>query len=650
MKPLAELLRHLSRPGITELALASGRPPMVRGANGYEPVDPGALSTDELVKALHAMVGAARASTVSETPVQWQVNATGLGSLNIAAVRRGELMNVRLTRGAEGAAQAPAAPAAPSRTPYAEVPAVAAQAPSRTPYAGVPAVAAQAPSRTPYAGVPAVTTPDVAARAAQPGGVGSGATAQPGGFGAGGAPPRGASGPAGASPQAGAASAYGAAAPHAGATGYAGAPTHAGAATHTGATAHAGAAAHAPTGANPPARIIPISRAASAPGRDLAVLLEQARSMNASDLHLVAGRPPLLRLAGELLPQDTPLSPETVERLLLPIIPERLRHVLEKDGSVDFALDSEDTGRFRVNVGRQRTGLKGTFRVIAREIPTLESLGLPPDIAKATHHHQGLIVLTGPSGHGKTSTLAALVDIINRETTHHVLTVEDPVEYVHPRKRALISQREVGTNTRTFASALKGSLREDPDVIVVGELRDTETVRMALAASETGHLLISTMNTPSAAKTIDRLIDLFPPGDQQQVRLSLSSGLRLIVSQRLMPSADGKSMVAAAEVLTGSVALGNLIRDNKTYQIPSLQQRGKSLGIIRFEDSLADLARSGRATLETVKGFAENPDEIEAMVTGKRPGSAPTVPPPASAQEGARMLSKVGSLLGKKGA
>ncbi|RKG86117.1 PilT/PilU family type 4a pilus ATPase [Corallococcus sp. CA049B] len=622
MKPLAELLRHLSRPGITELALASGRPPMVRGANGYEPIDPGALSTDELVKALQAMVGMARASTVSETPVQWTVNATGLGSLNIAAVRRGELMNVRLTRGAEGAATA-AAPAATAAPATASAPA----APTRTPYAGVPAVSAQAPTRTPYAGVPAVSAP-VDARAAQPG-VMDARAAQPGGLGTGAA----------------ARGAPGGAASHAGAS-----AAHAGAAAHPGAAAHAGAPAHSTASANPSARVIPIARSTSAPGRDLTVLLEQARSMNASDLHLVAGRPPLLRLAGELLPQDTPLSPETVERLLLPIIPERLRHVLEKDGSVDFALDSEDTGRFRVNVCRQRTGLKGTFRVISREIPTLESLGLPSDIAKATHHHQGLIVLTGPSGHGKTSTLAALVDIINRETTHHVLTVEDPVEYVHPRKRALISQREVGTSTRTFASALKGSLREDPDVIVVGELRDTETVRMALAASETGHLLISTMNTPSAAKTIDRLIDLFPPGDQQQVRLSLSSGLRLIVSQRLMPAADGKSLVAAAEVLTGSVALGNLIRDNKTYQIPSLQQRGKSLGIVRFEDSLADLARSGKATLETVKGFAENPDEIEAMVTGKRPGAAPTVPPPATAQEGARMLSKVGSLLGKKGA
>ncbi|MCY1040128.1 PilT/PilU family type 4a pilus ATPase [Corallococcus sp. bb12-1] len=603
MKPLAELLRHLSRPGITELALASGRPPMVRNATGYEPVDPGALTTDELVKALQAMVGMARASTVSETPVQWTVNATGLGALSIAAVRRGELMNVRLTKSTEGAAQAAPAAQAPAAAP-------AAPAPTRTPYGGMPAVSApaEAVARTAQVGGPAPAAARISAPVA--------------------APAR--------APSVTAPTEVSARAPHA-------APAPQTPASAPSATAHAHAAPVA-------ARAIPISRATSAPGRDLAVLLEQARSMLASDLHVVAGRPPLFRLAGELQPQDTPLSPETVERLLLPIIPERLRPVLERDGSVDFALDSEDTGRFRVNVNRQRTGLKGVFRVIPREIPTLESLGLPADIAKATHHHQGLIVLTGPSGHGKTATLAALLDIINRETTHHVLTVEDPVEYVHPRKRALISQREVGSNTRTFASALKGSLREDPDVIVVGELRDTETVRMALAASETGHLLISTMNTPSAAKTIDRLIDLFPPADQGQVRLSLSSGLRLIVSQRLMPSADGKRMVAAAEVLPGSMALGNLIRDNKTFQIPSLQQRGKSLGIIRFEDSLADLAKSGRATLETVKGFAENPDEIEAMVTGKRPGAAATVPAPATPQEGARMLSKVGSLLGKKGA
>ncbi|MBJ6763434.1 PilT/PilU family type 4a pilus ATPase [Myxococcaceae bacterium JPH2] len=575
MKSLAELLRHLSRPGVTELALASGRPPMIRSGQGYEPVDPAALSTEDLVRALQSMVGLARASSVSETPAQWSVNATGLGTISIAAVRRGDLMNVRLSRAAEAATTAPAPAAAP--------------APASAP------TPAASPTRPAAAG----PTPAVGARPAVPS-----------------ARPTNPAMPAASVP---------------------------------GAEVRAGAPASAPAPeARPTARAIPVSRAGPSAGRELALLLDEARRSGASDLHVVAGRPPLFRLVGELRPQGAVLDASTVERMLLPVVPERLRAVLEKDGSCDFALDSAETGRFRVNVGRQRTGLKGVFRVIGREVPTLESLGLPVDIAKATHHHQGLIVITGPSGHGKTSTLAAIVDIINRETTHHVLTVEDPVEYLHPRKRALISQREVGSTTRTFASALKGSLREDPDVIVVGELRDTETVRMALAASETGHLLISTMNTPSAAKTIDRLIDLFPPADQQQVRLSLASGLRLIVSQRLMASADGKSLVAASEVLPGSVALGNLIRDNKTYQIPSLQQRGKSLGIIRFEDSLADIVRAGKVSLETAKGFAENPEELEAVVTGKRAGVS--VAPPQTPQEGARMLSKMGSLLGKKGA
>jgi twitching motility protein PilT len=382
--------------------------------------------------------------------------------------------------------------------------------------------------------------------------------------------------------------------------------------------------------------------------RNLTMLLEDARTVGASDLHVVAGRPPLFRLVGELLPHGEPLPPGTVETMLLPHVPARLRPVLDREGSCDFSLDLGPSGRFRVNISRQRTGYKGCFRLIPREIPTLESLGLPADIAKATHHHQGLIVVTGPSGHGKTSTLAAIVDIINRDTSHHVLTVEDPVEYLHPRKKALLSQREVGTHTKTFASALKGSLREDPDVILVGELRDTETVRMALAASETGHLLISTMNTPSAAKTIDRLIDLFPPGDQAQVRMTLASSLRLIVSQRLLPSADRQGLVAAAELLPGSVALGNLIRDNKTYQIPSLQQRGKALGIVRFDDSLAELVRSGKTTLDSARMYAENPDELEAVVTGKRPGAPPEAPP--SADGGKQLLSKMGNLLNRKSA
>jgi twitching motility protein PilT len=348
-------------------------------------------------------------------------------------------------------------------------------------------------------------------------------------------------------------------------------------------------------------------------------LLGEARQKNASDLHIVATRPSLFRIAGELVPVGPPIEAGEAEEVLLATIPARLRAGFERDGSCDFAVAHPKHGRFRVNISRQRTGLKASLRLIGFEVPTLESLGLPAAIGNATHHHQGLIVLTGPTGHGKTSTLAAVVNLLNTDTTHHIITVEDPVEYVHPRKKALISQREVGAQTRSFANALKASLREDPDVIVVGELRDTETVRMALAASETGHLVIATMNTPSAAKTIDRLIDLFPPGDQPQVRMGLAGGLRLIVSQRLVRGVDGERVVAAAEVLPGSVALWNLIRDNKTYQIPSLQQRGKALGIVRLDDSLGELVKGGKVTLEEARLYAEAPDELTFAITGKRP-------------------------------
>ena len=355
-------------------------------------------------------------------------------------------------------------------------------------------------------------------------------------------------------------------------------------------------------------------------------LLRAAREAGASDLHIVAGRPPAIRIAGQVVPRGEALDPHMVEDMLLSRVPSRLASVLDRDGSCDFALEEPELGRFRVNVSRQRTGIKASMRLIAPEIPTLADLGLPDAIAAATRHHQGLIVLTGPTGHGKTTTLAAVVDILNRETTRHIITVEDPIEYVHPRKKAMMSQREIGTHTRSFQTALKASLREDPDVIVVGELRDTETVRMAIAASETGHLVIGTMNTPSAAKTIDRLIDLFPPAEQQQVRITLAGGLRLIVSQRLLPDVTGQRMLAAAEVLPGMVPLWNLIRDGRTYQIPSLQQRGKGLGVIRLDDSLADLARAGRVTPASAVAVAESPDELEAVLGIRRPSQTFAAP------------------------
>jgi len=381
-------------------------------------------------------------------------------------------------------------------------------------------------------------------------------------------------------------------------------------------------------------------------GDQLDDLLRTALERRASDLHVIAERPALIRLAGELVGHGAPLSAATVEELVLPRVPGDKRAELEQSGSCDFALDHPAYGRFRANVNRQRTGYKLTVRPIGARIPTLEELGMPEAIRKATHHHQGLIVVTGPTGHGKTTTMAAIVGILNRETTHHVITVEDPVEYVHPNAKAVISQREVGKHTKSFQAALKGSLREDPDVIVVGELRDTETVRMALSASETGHLVISTMNTPSAAKAIERLIDLFPPGDQPQVRMTLAGGLRLVISQRLLPTADRKGLCAAAELLPGSMALWSLIRDNRTFQITSLQQRGKSLGIIRLDDSLAELVRSGKTTLEIAREYAEAPATFDALVAG-RPVQ-PAEPAGEDAGERAAAAAKRGMEMGKQ--
>jgi twitching motility protein PilT len=601
MKSTAEWLRHLARPGALELALLTGRTPMVKTGAGFESVDDTPLTTEVLQTVLQGLVGEARAATVSEKPSQWALRLEGVGAVVVGALRRGDALNVRIVRNEPHAATPP--------PPAASAPAPAASAHAPAPAASAPAPAASAPPPATRAPAPAPAASAAPAPAA----------ARP------------APSPAG---------------PPAKKAGMQILPSE-----QRETAAPAPPADNIPLPDEVPAAEVPqgpriVVRPESA--RDLGMLLEDARQVGASDLHVIAGRPPLFRIVGELLSHGEPLPPEVVETMLLPHVPARLHPVLDRDGSCDFSLDLAQAGRFRVNVSRQRTGYKGCFRLISRQIPTLTSLGLPTDIAKATHHHQGLIVVTGPSGHGKTSTLAAIVDIINCETSHHVLTVEDPVEFVHPRRKALLSQREVGTHTKTFASALKGSLREDPDVILVGELRDTETVRMALAASETGHLLISTMNTPSAAKTIDRLIDLFPPGDQAQVRMTLASSLRLIVSQRLMPSADGQRLVAAAELLPGSMALGNLIRDNKTYQIPSLQQRGKSLGIVRFDDSLAELVRSGKTTLEIAKGYAESPDELEAMVTGKRPGAPPE--PPASPDGAKQLLSKMGGLLNRKSA
>jgi twitching motility protein PilT len=347
----------------------------------------------------------------------------------------------------------------------------------------------------------------------------------------------------------------------------------------------------------------------------LAALVAEARQRSATDLHIAAHRPVMVRCMGELGPLGPdPSSPAEVEALLLPLLGPQRRQELAERGYVDLAVDIPGGGRLRSNVSRQQGGLKGAFRLAVARPPTLDELGLPAAVAKVTENHQGLVVIAGPSGHGKTTTLAALVDLLNRADPIHILTIEDPVEIVHPKHTAVVSQREVGRHTVSFAAALKASLREDPDVIVIGELRDRETVEIALTAAETGHLVLATMSTPSAAKTIDRLVDMFPPADQSQVRASLGAALKAIVAQRLLPNVEGTGVVAAVELLVGVLALSNLIRDNKLFQLPNLMQRGRAFGMIRLDDSLLELVRAGKIAEEVAIRNADSKKELVAAL------------------------------------
>jgi twitching motility protein PilT len=342
-------------------------------------------------------------------------------------------------------------------------------------------------------------------------------------------------------------------------------------------------------------------------------LLGEARSAGCTDVHIVGGQPPRLRRLAELEPIGDALPTALVEQMLMPLLEQaggHARDALAELGYADFALELPSAGRLRVNFAKGQSGLKGCFRLIVPHPPTLDSLGLPAELRKVAQYHQGLAVVSGPSGQGKTTTMAALVDLVNQAKPHHIITVEDPIEVVHPVKRAVISQRQVGLHTKSFHAALKGALREDPDVIIIGELRDRETVEMALQAAETGHLVIASMSTPSGAKTIDRLIDMFPPEDQAQVRSTLAGALKMVISQRLVPNIARTQMVAAAELITGNIPLWSLIRDNKLFQLPSLLQRGRNYGMIRAEDSLNDLLARGIIDEDTAKHYADDPRAI----------------------------------------
>ncbi len=329
----------------------------------------------------------------------------------------------------------------------------------------------------------------------------------------------------------------------------------------------------------------------------------------ASDLHLTSGAPPYLRLHGDMQPLNyRELSNQDIQGLIFEILSEKQKKSFIEKWELDFAYVVEGLGRFRCNIFMQRRGLGAVFRTIPEKIKTAAELNLPQSIIDLVDCDRGLILVTGPTGSGKSTTLAAMIQHINANREGHILTVEDPIEFVHPNLKCLVNQREVGTHTKTYANALKAALREDPDIILVGELRDLETISLALTAAETGHLVFATLHTSSAAKTIDRIIDVFPSGQQGQIRTMLAESLRGVVAQSLFSRADGQGRVAAFEIMKGTKAIANLIREAKIHQIPSIIQTSASQGMVLFEKSVEDLVKKGLVTSADAKTFLGKDD------------------------------------------
>ena len=322
------------------------------------------------------------------------------------------------------------------------------------------------------------------------------------------------------------------------------------------------------------------------------VLLNMMINHQASDLHISAGEPPMLRIHGRLQRvKYHNLSAQEVEVLLLELLEEEQLALLQTRKYVDFAYEMEGQARFRTNVFIERRGYGGAFRLIPPVIKTLRELMLPESVQVLSRQKSGLVLVTGPTGSGKSTTLAAMIDLINKEQNYHIITLEDPIEFIHPKGKCLIHQRQIGFHVESFASGLRAALREDPDVILVGEMRDLDTIQLALTASETGLLVLGTLHTSSAHKTVDRIIDVFPTGQQPQIRTVLSESLRGVVSQRLLRKADGKGRIASVEVMITNQAIQNMIREAKTYQIPSVLQTGKTSGMQTMEDHIKSLAQ-----------------------------------------------------------
>ena len=353
-------------------------------------------------------------------------------------------------------------------------------------------------------------------------------------------------------------------------------------------------------------------------GPRLNTYLIATRNQGGSDFHLSVGQPPIIRMAADLTrAQAEPLTAAQTEAMIKEVLTPAQWEALQAKKQIDFSYYIPQGGRYRANVFLDHKGYSAVFRVIAEKPPTIYELGMPAQLAEIADYHQGLVIICGPAGSGKSTTLAAFVNLFNETHNAHVLTMEDPVEFVHPFKNSLINQREIGTHTQSFARALRAALREDPDVIVIGELRDNESVLLALTAAETGHIVLGTLSSTSAPKAIDRIISSFTVDQQPQIRASLSESLKYIIAQRLLPAKQGRKQVAVFEVLKGTPNIANMIRDEKTYQIYSAMQIGKNLGMQTFDEALRDLVKRGEITGETAYMAALKKEDFESMVTAE---------------------------------
>ena len=351
---------------------------------------------------------------------------------------------------------------------------------------------------------------------------------------------------------------------------------------------------------------------------DIYEILKKAVELKCSDVHISAGMPPVVRKDGNLLPiSGEPLSADQTHQFTRALLNDEQWEAFQDKGEIDFSLSIAGIHRFRVNAYKQRGSCSLAIRLVNLRIPDFEELGLPPVVQEFANRKSGLVLVTGPTGSGKSTTLAAIVNKINMERAAHIITLEEPIEYLHRHQKSIVNQREVGSDTRSFAAGLRAALRQDPDVILIGEMRDLETISTAITAAETGHLVLSTLHTIGAAKTIDRIIDVFPPHQQQQVRFQLSTVLEGVISQQLIPRKDAAGRVVAVEVMVVTPAIRNLIREGKTYQITNAIQTGARLGMRTMDQALLELYNKGLITKEDAVLYAVDAEHMKALINGR---------------------------------